>query len=229
MRIAVLDLTEELPDLLAGLPRVSAQIVSWLEPALPEAVFTAHDISGGADLPTIDGFDGVILSGSEYGVYDDTPWMQPLRAFLIDARRAGKAIFGICFGHQIMADVFGGKAELSAMGTVLGARDFEMDGTRRAAHVWHQDQVTASPPGAEVIAQAPYCPIAALRYDFPAFSVQFHPEYTRAHLERIFARARGVFVTDAQVDAAVASFETTPVAADLMAAEVADFFHKHVK
>ena len=55
---------------------------------------------------------GIIISGSDKGVYDDTPWMQPLaRVGWATARAAGKPMFGVCFGHQIMADVFGGKAE----------------------------------------------------------------------------------------------------------------------
>ena len=85
-------------------------------------------------------------------------------------------MFGICFGHQIMADIFGGKAAKSDKGFITGSRRFNDRGTNVNAYLAHQDQVTEVPPNAEVIASAAHCPVAALSYDFPALSVQFHPE-----------------------------------------------------
>lgn len=199
-------------------------MIDWLQPALPEAEYIVADIAeGGAPMPELDSFDGVLLSGSEYGVYDDVPWMKPLRTFLEQTRVAGKPIFGICFGHQIMADVFGGKAEKAEVGNVVGARRFgDVD-----AHVWHQDQVTSVPPGARVTASAAHCPVGALAYDFPARSVQFHPEYTESHLREIFARGRDVLLDAAKADAALASFEKAQVATDLQAQETAAFFRQN--
>lgn len=228
MRIAVLDLTEERADILSGLPRVAEQIINWLRPALPDADYTAVDVVNGAAMPDMDSFDGVIISGSEYGVYDDTVWMEDLRSFLLACREAGKAVFGICFGHQIMADVYGGKAELSPKGTVVGARIFESDGIRFRANVWHQDQVTQVPPAAKVSASADYCPIAALEYDFPALSIQFHPEYTQDHLNDIFDRSAGEFLSHAQIASARRSFAKGNVARDLMSASAAAFFIRNV-
>lgn len=224
MKIAVLDLTEEGAPLLADLPRVSRQIIDWISPALPAATFLAVDITGGAALPPVEGFDGLILSGSEYGVYDDTPWMMPLRDLLERTRTAGKPVYGICFGHQIMADVFGGRAEKAAIGKVLGARAFDMGGQRQDAFVWHQDQVTRVPPGAVVTGHAPHCPVGALDYDFPAKSVQFHPEYREAHLRELFERFRGETLTPEEIRDALESFAHANVAVDLAAREAAAFF-----
>ena len=74
MRIAILDLTEHPLPLLEGMPNVGQQIVAWLGPALPEADLVTFAINaGGAALPDISDFDGLVLSGSELGVYDDVP------------------------------------------------------------------------------------------------------------------------------------------------------------
>lgn len=227
MRIAVLDLTEERPDLLEGLPRVAEQIIGWIRPALPEATYSAIDVVNGAAMPAMESFDGVIVSGSEHGVYDDVAWMADLRAFLLACRSEGNAVFGICFGHQIMADVYGGKAELSPKGVVVGARDFDMQGMQIRANVWHQDQVTQVPTGATVTATAPYCPIAGLEYDFPAQSIQFHPEYTQDHLNDVFDRSVGEFLSTQQISQARASFAEGTVPADLMAKQAAEFFRLH--
>ena len=83
MKIAVLDLTSHPLEYLSGVSRVHEQIIAWLKPALPEAEYMPYDIAeGGEPLPAIEGFDGLLLSGSESGVYDDVPWMKPLRKML---------------------------------------------------------------------------------------------------------------------------------------------------
>jgi len=230
VRIAILDLTGHPLPLLEDMPRVGAQIESWLSPALPEAEYRSYDIeAGGEPLPDTDGFDGLLLSGSEYGVYDDRSWNGPLRQLLFDSKAARKPIYGICFGHQMMADTFGGRAEKAEIGNVVGARRFDFDDRSVDAHVWHKDQVTKVPPGASVTASADHCPVGALAYDFPAASVQFHPEYTQSHLRELFRRGAGRddFLSQNEADGAVASFQTTDVRADLMAAEVAAFFRSH--
>jgi GMP synthase-like glutamine amidotransferase len=78
-------------------------------------------------LPKLDSFDGLIVPGSEHGVYDNRPWMAPLRNLLLETKKAGKPIYGICFGHQMMAGTFGGKAEKSQIGNVVGVRQFDFN------------------------------------------------------------------------------------------------------
>lgn len=115
-------------------------------------------------------------------------------------RDHAKPVFGICFGHQIMADVYGGKAEKAEIGNVVGARGFDYGGSSVDAFVWHQDQVTQVPPSARVTGSADHCPVGALDYDFPARSVQFHPEYRASHLRELFVRGRDVFLAPQEAD-----------------------------
>lgn len=226
MRIAVLDLTEHPLPLLAGLPRASEAIVDWLAPGLPEAVFDRHLVADGAGLPALETVDGLILSGSEKGVYDPAPWQRPVRALLLEARRQALPVFGICFGHQLMADTYGGRAEKSAIGMVIGARDFATPDGPVPAHVWHQDQVTRVPPGATVTARAAYCPVGGLEYGFPAASVQYHPEYRRAGMTALLDRVTGHAVSAEAADAAKASIRAAEVAPDLGVAQAAALFRR---
>ena len=182
----------------------------------------------GAPLPDVKEHDGYLVSGSDKGVYDDVPWMGPLRAFLSDARDAGKPLLGVCFGHQIMADAFAGKAEKVGEPEV-GVRGFRIDGREVPAHVWHQDQVTRQPPGTRLIAEADYCPIAGLEYDFPALSVQFHPEYTADYLGGFLRRSRGKILSEAETDAALDQIRSGGVAEDLFADRAAEFFRTHCR
>ena len=226
MKIAILDLTTH-PPKLGDKPRVADQIANWIRPAMPQADFWKVDIAeAGEPMPTPDQFDGLLLSGSEFGVYDDVPWMVPLRQLLRDTKAAGKPIYGICFGHQIMADVFGGKAE-KVSDPIMGARRFEMEDESFDAMVWHQDQVTEVPPGATVLSRSGYCPVGALAYDFPAASVQFHPEYREEHLRELYDLFAGDEITHDQRAAALESFASHDVKPDLQADEAAAFFRAH--
>ena len=228
MRIIVFDLTGHPLPLFGGMQRAGAQIISWLSAELPEAGFCSVSVEvDNEGLPELDSFDGLIVSGSEHGVYDNRPWMAPLRNLLLETKKAGKPIYGICFGHQIMADTFGGKAEKSQIGNVVGVRQFVFNTNFSNTYVWHKDQVTRVPPEAQVAAKAAYCAVGALSYDFPAKSVQFHPEYTEAHLRKMFERSVDYFLTSEQASAAIASFKNVNINNEAFATEAANFFRLH--
>lgn len=201
-------------------------LIKWIEPYLPEASFSFVHIAGNETPPQPEEVDGIIVSGSEKGVYDDTPWMQPLRDNLKQMRSAGVAMFGICFGHQIMADVFGGKAIKSDKGFVAGTKQFHDRGTNITAYLAHQDQVVDVPESAEVIASAAHCPVAALSYDFPAMSVQFHPEYSREFAGDLIEMFGAELMSEDQLQAARDSLNEK-AEESLWCREVADFFRKH--
>ncbi len=201
-------------------------IIEWIERYLPEATFSSVHIAGNEPPPLPAELDGIIISGSEKGVYDYTPWMQPLRDNLQLMRSAGVAMFGICFGHQIMADVFGGKAVKADKGFVTGTKQFSDRGRNVTAYLAHQDQVSEVPDGAEVIASAAHCPVAALSYDFPALSVQFHPEYSREFASDLIDLFGAELMSDEQLGTARNSL-SIQVEEALWCEEVAEFFRKH--
>ncbi|MEM7544880.1 MAG: type 1 glutamine amidotransferase [Pseudomonadota bacterium] len=226
MNIAILDLCS--PDPIFDSHGTASELsANWLGPHLPEAALTRIVISGGAPLPAVEEYDGYVLTGSEKGVYDDTPWMEPLKAFLRDLKAACRPVYGICFGHQVMAEAYGGKAEKADKGMVVGALKFDTcDGSVNAIAM-HQDQVTGVPPGARVTASAAYCPVAALAYDFPALSTQFHPEYTPGLVDDALVAFEGHLLSSAEADAARKTM-AIDVPEDLYVAEVADFFRRNV-
>ncbi|NEU55412.1 type 1 glutamine amidotransferase [Halorussus sp. MSC15.2] len=147
-----------------------------------DADLVEFDATGG-ELPDTLDFDGVVVSGSRSSVYWDEEWIEPTKAWVRDAIEAGLPCLGVCWGHQLLADVLGG--EVSDMGEYeIGYREVEhtgdsrlFDGIDRRFTVFttHSDAVVELPPGAEEIAANDYSN-HAFRKD-RVFGVQFHPEY----------------------------------------------------
>lgn len=147
---------------------------------------TAWVLDGEA-LPDPAELDGVIITGSKFGVYDDPPWIDPLRGFIRDAYAAQTPMLGVCFGHQIMAEALGADVRKAPQGWGLGRQDYALalrPGWARglpdtvALAASHQDQVLSLPDGAELFLRSEFCPFAGLIYGGGgAISLQPHPEY----------------------------------------------------
>ncbi len=122
---------------------------------------------------------GIILSGGPASVYAaDAQQVDP------GILELGIPILGICYGHQLMADMLGGsvantglaeygRTEMQVTGGVL-FRDLP-----ESQDVWmsHRDGVSAVPTGFRSVASTPHADVAAM--EDPArgfFGVQFHPE-----------------------------------------------------
>jgi GMP synthase-like glutamine amidotransferase len=160
-------------------------------------------------------YDAYLITGSPAGVYDPLPWIADLMTFL-RAVKGKAALVGVCFGHQAMAQAFGGQVIKSPKGWGIGRHVYDvqhsepwMDGAGPIAlPASHQDQVVTPPPGAEVIASSAFTPYAALAYrDQPAISFQGHPEFSNEFAQALLALRRGASLTEADADRAIASLE----------------------
>ncbi len=54
---------------------------------------------------------GIILNGSPYSLLDEHSWTENYKNFVREMIKQRKTILGICFGHQGLADIHGGKIE----------------------------------------------------------------------------------------------------------------------
>jgi GMP synthase-like glutamine amidotransferase len=169
----------------------------------------------GAAFPDPGKLDGIIITGSAAGVYDNhLAWMKPLRAFIREAYAQRTPMVGICFGHQIMADAMGGDARKSEKGWGLGRHTYSVKsrpdfmggaGEALAVACSHQDQVIVAPREAEVILGSDFTPNAGLAYrNGAALSFQPHPEFEDPYTLALAEMRRGK-APDDLVDAAVAS------------------------
>ncbi len=126
-----------------------------------------------APLSAFDGAMGVVMSGGPSSVYETN-----LPTFNEEILGLPVPILGLCYGHQLMAQCYGGTVEKARVGefgiSSLGApadraaneRNSPLfEGLTLPTQVWmsHQDEVTAPPPGFEVIASTKDCRYAALQ------------------------------------------------------------------
>jgi GMP synthase-like glutamine amidotransferase len=187
--------------------------------AAPERQFKVFRTFEG-ELPEItEPFIGVLITGSPAGVYEDTQWIKDLKAWL-QALPQDVPVVGICFGHQIMAQAWGGHVEKSTKGWGVGVHEyniqdaefakniFEADLSSLRVAVTHQDQVVTKPATAKVLAGSDFTPYGALYYtDRKAISFQCHPEFNETFACDLLISRRGTRIAEALVDQAIETFK----------------------
>ncbi len=154
------------------------------------------------ELPSDFRYDGFVVTGSRASVYWDREWIGQLKTWVGEAVEAGLPALGICYGHQLLADVLGGRVE--PMGEYeIGYRTVEHDGDNRllegidqsmTVFTTHSDRVGDVPPGATVFARNEYG-IHGFRKD-QVFAVQFHPEYDMEMARSVTAGKEGEMEPD---------------------------------
>src|SRR5688500_15151707 len=207
MKLAILETGTPPAELIPRFGRYPAMFERLLGDGFDYASF---DVAAG-ELP-IDpaSHDAWLITGSPAGVYEPLPWIGELKTFLRSAPRSVRLV-GICFGHQIMAEAYGGHVEKSDKGWGVGLHTYPIvqreawmdDCPVVSVPASHQDQVVIPPPNTALIASSVFTPYAALAWrDRPAVSFQFHPEFGPDYAEALI-EARREQLSDP--DAAIAS------------------------
>ncbi|MEM3442892.1 MAG: glutamine-hydrolyzing GMP synthase, partial [Candidatus Bathyarchaeia archaeon] len=123
---------------------------------------------------------GIIFSGGPASVYEPNapkPDPQILNIKL--------PILGLCYGHQLIAQMIGGKVEpakhreYGVAYVTIDKPEGVLKGLSSKEKVWmsHGDTVISVPPEFEVLARSENCPVAAFRHkEKPIYGLQWHPE-----------------------------------------------------
>ncbi|PWK82096.1 glutamine amidotransferase [Fulvimonas soli] len=172
------------------------RLASELAPARVRVV----DVQAGEPLPAPGEVAGALITGSAAMVTERAAWSERTAGWIRDAMDAELPMFGVCYGHQLMAHALGGRVDYLPGGREIGTLPIELlPGARHdplaaalpavfRAHTTHEQSVLEPPPGATVMARSARDPHHLLRYGRNAVSVQFHPEFNadvmRAYIRR---------------------------------------------
>jgi GMP synthase (glutamine-hydrolysing) len=154
----------------------------------------------GEPLPDAGGFAGVLVTGSGAMVTERLDWSERTADWLRDAAHAGRPLFGICYGHQLIAHALGGTVDYNPRGREMGTVPVSTSAAAAAdplfaglgefdAQTTHLQTVVAPPPSAEVLARSGRDDCQAFRWGESAWGVQFHPEFS-THMMRGYIQAR---------------------------------------
>ena len=186
------------------------------------------------DLPETFAFDACVVTGSSASVYWDEPWIGALKEWVGEAVEAGLPFLGVCYGHQLLADVLGGRVE--GMGEYeIGYRTVEQDGANRlltgvderfTVFTTHSDRVAEAPPGATVFARNEYG-IHGFQRD-RVFGVQFHPEYDTTTAMQVTEGKEGDLETE-RIEAVLEGIDAESYEAACEAKRLFDNFLEYVR
>lgn len=170
-------------------------------------------------------YDGLLISGSPSSAYEDIEWINRLVAYVkrIIEERPKMKIFGICFGHQIIARALGGSCtpndgkwevavttlQLTPLGKVIfGSEELDIQ-------QMHRDHVPTLPPNCYLLGSTTAClnqgfivfdqssapSIESIESGSPPvplssihiFTIQGHPEFTPGIMHAILDARSHIF------------------------------------
>lgn len=139
---------------------------------------------------------GFIILGSSSSVHDRFAWQTELENWLHPQMEQKKPTLGLCYGHQMLAAMFGGKIDylFPDHHKLQGFRNIKLEknplwqnkNLEGSVYVSHREAVVECPNSMQVIASSPEVKIDGLAHNsLPVWSFQSHPEATSLFLKNM--------------------------------------------
>ena len=131
---------------------------------------------------------GVIISGSPRDAWAADPINDELSEVIVECRDRRIPFLGVCYGHQLLAQVLGAKVGRHRDGLQLETVKMELTAAGRDCSLFrrmpdrfpvlssHADVVFECPPNCELLARGGQTEVQAIGFQEYLFGVQFHPE-----------------------------------------------------
>ena len=163
--------------------------------------------------------DGWIVTGSPHGVYEKHSWIPTVSQLINNVYEASLPIFGVCFGHQLIAQALGGHVEKSEKGWGLGLHTYQVNNKpdymsnlleEVTLNICHQDQVLQPPQGAIVYAKSEFCENAGFYIKDKVLTMQAHPDFLVDFTKALLTARRDVTIPKEFVDTALVGLKNNP-------------------
>jgi GMP synthase-like glutamine amidotransferase len=133
------------------------KFIDLLQPLNPNAQYDVFFTSNNQFPENIDHYEAILITGSPCSVHDDHPWIGSLVDLIRTADSMGLRVIGSCFGHQLVAQAFGGEVGYNESGWAIGNYAVHIDraydwmqpaASTTGLYHFNQERVTRLPDGA---------------------------------------------------------------------------------
>jgi len=216
MKVAILQCDDVLEKFQLEFGNYPDMVMHMFKQVRCDVSFQTFDVRSNNYPASPSDWDLYVITGSKASVYDGSEWIAGLVDFVQRLDEQALKVFGICFGHQIMALAKGGKVEKSDKGWGVGVATNQVVkpaswmGSENPVYfnllVSHQDQVVNLPADVEVLAESAFCPYFMVQWSAHLLSVQGHPEWCHGYSRGLINDRRNI-IPENTVTAGIESLE----------------------
>ena len=193
-------------------------IRSWLTVAGYEITHTRFFES--TALPDRNEIDLLVVMGGPMSVNDEVnfPWLVQEKQFIYSAIQAGKPVFGVCLGAQLIASAMGARVYKNRLKEIgwfpvqsipsIGEPTFRFPPSVMVFH-WHGETFDL-PSGAVRLARSEGCENQAFQLGQSVIGLQFHLETTPESARKIISHCRAELLPSRYVQSETAIVTVAP-------------------
>ena len=172
------------------------KFVDLLAPVNPLAILDSFYVAEYEFPHSLDDYDAYLLTGSPCSVHDDHDWIRQLSQLVIDTNSLNKRIVASCFGHQLVAKIYGGEVVNNEDGWTIG--NYALNITQQydwmlplasntGLYHFNRERVTKLPENALSFANTDSYPHYAYTIGDNIMTFQGHPEQPRRAMYNFLA------------------------------------------
>lgn len=152
--------------------------------------FSCYDLPRMEFPESINQYFGFIITGSPDSVNNPPIYMENLVKLIVQCDKERKKIFGICFGHQIIASALGSIVGPMDVSWNLGLRKYDLysdnvagfhsEDWKGAHYAMHNEQILQLSSEFSLLGSVQNCKVSIVRKGDHILSTQMHPELNLA-------------------------------------------------
>jgi GMP synthase (glutamine-hydrolysing) len=175
------------------------------------APFSELNVAGETGVRALSAATHLIITGSSSSVASGNlpSWYESAAKVVRAAVAAGIPTLGVCFGHQLLARIYGGESSVQpAKEPEVGWNEVRVcnddpvlgrAGTAFSVFNLHFDEVVSLPKNAIHLARSERCHIHGFRLSgAPVWGIQSHPEITASIARQILTETKRLFAVEKQ-------------------------------